>query len=178
MADSLWVLLKRKEADVLIRKALALSEETLGPDHPLTLGIVARLAGQLYEEDKDRPASFKMRERVWKGHQRLYGDDSNITLISLGYMAIVHESPAEAERLLKEGIERAKRISGKMSNLIMTLEDRLADYYGAKSIDGRLNPGFYSYGEATEFCRLLVKVEFFYSKAFFAPLVNNVLTYD
>ncbi|KAE9371963.1 hypothetical protein N431DRAFT_456722 [Stipitochalara longipes BDJ] len=155
MADSLYNLNSSDEARVLIHRALALSEETLGPDHPVTLGIVARLANQIFPED--RPAAFKLRERVWQGHRRLYGDDLNITLMSLSLYAAAHPSPVESERLLKEAIGRASRLSGgKASGLLMNLEDTLADFYGVETMDGKGNDGVYSHGEATTFCRQLV----------------------
>jgi tetratricopeptide (TPR) repeat protein len=157
MADSLYNLNIPDQARVLIRKALALSEETLGPDHPVTLGVVARLAAQLFTED--RPAAFKLRERVWKGHRRLYGDDLNITLMSLSLYATSHPSPVESERLLKEAIERARKIAGgRMSGVLLALEDALADFYGAGTMDANGNDGVYSHGEAANFCRMLVDV--------------------
>jgi tetratricopeptide (TPR) repeat protein len=129
MGDSLRCLYKTKDSGVLIRKALALSEETLGPDHPLTLNTVSRFADQLVDEE-DKNAAFQMYERVWKGHQRLYGDDSSWTINSYGLMAYNHPSSPESERLLKIGIGMAKKVSTvEMSVLTTKLENFLGNVY-------------------------------------------------
>ena len=129
MADSLRLLYRTKESGVLIRKALKLSEETLGPDHPLTLNTVSRFGAQLCDED-DEHAAFQMWDRVFKGHQQLYGDDSDATVTSYGWMAYCHPSRAERERLLKIGIDWAKRVSTvEMSGLTIRLENYLSDAY-------------------------------------------------
>ncbi|KAG9230834.1 P-loop containing nucleoside triphosphate hydrolase protein [Amylocarpus encephaloides] len=124
MAEVQRCMLRTPEAGVLIRQALARSEEKLGPDHPVTTLALTRLGCQRMDEG-DKPGAYVAFERAWRNHRNMYGDESRLTLGCLGRMAVGHASLTEAERLLKEAIERSKRIWGPLEKTTLGLEDDL-----------------------------------------------------
>ena len=127
MAGSLRLLYKIEEAGSLIRRTLAISEETLGMDHPLTLSTTTKYAFQLVSE-LNEPAAFLALERVWKSQQRVLGECAARTLITLGNMAMYHASPVASELLLKDAIEKSRKTYG-LTGPTRFLQDNLARMY-------------------------------------------------
>jgi hypothetical protein len=147
MAESLRLLYKIEESGSLIRRTIAIPEDTLGMDHPLTLSTTIKYSFQLVSE-LNEPAAFLVLERVWKSQQRVLGECANRTLITLGHMAMYHANPVMSEHILKDALEKSRKTYG-LAGPTRFLEDNLAKVYILKPIP---------FEEIEVYCRSLLEV--------------------
>jgi len=86
--------------------------------------VVTRYDCQLINEGNPVAASEAF-ERAWKGYQKLYGDQSKMTLDIFGKMAMAHPSIEEGERLLQTAVQQSSDIYGPGVSKTMLLENNL-----------------------------------------------------
>jgi tetratricopeptide (TPR) repeat protein len=134
---------KDAEADRLIRKALALDEATLGPNHPDVardlelLGTNDVFGGRLKEGRARLERAVAIRRRAQGNlHPRVAAD-----LMNLGSIAYLQQDPKAAERYYRLALDAAKAVLGPdhpdialtQNNLARLLVER-RDYVEAKPL--------------------------------------------
>ncbi len=107
LADTYTDLDKFDKAEPLLREALALSRERLGPDHEETVWTETCLAHLLNKMDKDAEAEPLARHAM-QVREKLYGPKERRTLVSLNELALSlqdQEKLEEAEPLVRRNVE-------------------------------------------------------------------------
>lgn len=102
------------DAELLLRRALEIREQTLGPDHPSTLTSVNNL-GLLLENRGDAETAEKLYRRAVEAATRTLGQEAPLALTysgNLGAVLLGQCDYAGAEPLLRRVLEARERILG------------------------------------------------------------------
>jgi non-specific serine/threonine protein kinase/serine/threonine-protein kinase len=114
------------KSETLLRHAIAIRRQTLGPDHPDTLKSMYDLAIVLNEDSKYSEAEKLARETI-DIRRRVLGAQNHDTLASMSKLALFTQNEghyAEAEKLDRSVLEVTKRVFGQQDQLYMdTLQD-------------------------------------------------------
>ncbi|MBV8234437.1 MAG: tetratricopeptide repeat protein [Acidimicrobiia bacterium] len=102
------------EAEPLLRRALALREQALGPDHPDTATCLHNLAA-LYDAQGRYAEAEPLRRRALAVHERALGPDHPATATSLNGLALLYDAQgrsAEAEPLYRRALAICEQALG------------------------------------------------------------------
>jgi non-specific serine/threonine protein kinase/serine/threonine-protein kinase len=117
-----------KEAEPLLKQALAGFRERLGSDHPQTLIASNNLAG-CYMELRRYADAEPLYQEVFKIRTAALGADHPKTLFSMNFVALALDArgkPNEAEPLLRQVLEARRKLLGPAHSDTLTSESNLA----------------------------------------------------
>jgi serine/threonine protein kinase/Tfp pilus assembly protein PilF len=127
------------EAELQLRKTLAIRRGHLGPDDGRTLNAVSSLAAALYAQDKLADAEPLFRAN-WESRHRLFGPEHPNTLaadIGMALVLLERGKLLECEQVSREALEASRRVLGpehpdtllfeSHQGLVLTKLDRLGE---------------------------------------------------
>ncbi len=103
------------KAEPLLRAAVALRRNALGPQHPETLAAEQALADFLDLDTREYEEAEALARETWEGRVRLFGTDNTNTLASMSRYAQTlsdQRKLEEAERLARQCLALCQRILG------------------------------------------------------------------
>lgn len=107
------------KSESLLRRAISLRRQALGPDHPDTLKSMYDLAYVLNEYSKYSEAEKLARETI-DGRRRALGAQNHDTLAAMSRLAVITQDEgryAEAEKLNRNVLDTTKRVYGSQDQL-------------------------------------------------------------
>ncbi len=107
------------KSESLLRRAIAIRTQALGPDHPDTLKSMYDLADVLMEDSKYSEAEKLTRETMDVRRRRL-GAQNHDTLASMSKLALIMQNQGrytEAEKLNRNVLDTTKRVFGSQDQL-------------------------------------------------------------
>jgi eukaryotic-like serine/threonine-protein kinase len=114
------------KSESLLRRAISIRRQALGPDHPDTLKSMFNLANVLDEDSKYSEAEKLARETA-DVRSRVLGAQNHDTLAAMSRLAVITQDQghyAEAEKLDRNVLDTTKRVFGPQDQLyIDTLQD-------------------------------------------------------
>ena len=122
---------RNEEAEPLLREALQLQREALGPRHPSTLTSMAILANLYHAQGRDGEAEPLLREALQLQRETL-GPGHPITLTIMGSLAVLYQAQGrygEAEPLYREALQLQRETLGPRHPSTLASMSGLASLY-------------------------------------------------